>query len=126
MSKFVLIGFGGFVGSVFRFALSDLVSRLSAYPMIPYGTLAVNIFGCLLIGFIGSLNTETKQLLSPEARVFLLVGILGGFTTFSAFGFETFNLIREGKIFSMLLHVTAHIAFGICAVWIGSMLSRLV
>ena len=94
MIKLLLIGTGGFIGSILRYLVSGSVQAASQSIAFPYGTLAVNVIGCFLIGFLSEL-AETRSLFSPDTRAFLIVGILGGFTTFSAFGNETMNLIRD-------------------------------
>ena len=96
MIKLLLIGTGGFIGSIFRYLISGSVQAVSHSITFPYGTLAVNVIGCFLIGFLSEL-AETRSLFSPDTRAFLIVGILGGFTTFSAFGNETMNLLRDGE-----------------------------
>lgn len=91
--------------------------------MFPWGTLAVNIGGCFVIGLLFGLG-ETRQLFSPQARLFLLVGVLGGFTTFSTFGLESFNLLRDGEAARALANVALHIIVGLGAVWAGILCSR--
>lgn len=123
MLRILLVGAGGFAGSVFRYLLSGLVYRFWGNGAVPVGTLAVNITGCFLIGLLGGL-TETRQFFSPETRVFLLIGLLGGFTTFSTFGYETFHLMRAGQMPAMLLNVILHVILGVGAVWAGYILAR--
>lgn len=118
MLKLLLIGTGGFIGSVLRYLVSGLVQTLSQSIAFPYGTLAVNIFGCFCIGFLSELFT-TRAFIGVETQAFLVVGILGGFTTFSAFGNETMNLIREGEAALALLNVGAQVLLGLGAVWLG-------
>ncbi len=125
MQKLLLIGTGGFFGSVLRYLISGWVSTLMNQPVFPYGTLAVNTAGCLLIGFLGGLS-ETRQLFTPEARIFLFIGLLGGFTTFSTFGYETVTLLRSGQLFSTFLNIGLHLALGLAAVIAGIIVSRLV
>ena len=87
------IALGGAVGSVARYALAGLVQRCTS-PYFPYGTFAVNIVGCLVFGIIFGL-TEQRFAISPAMRAFLLIGVRGGFTTFSSYTFESFQLIRD-------------------------------
>jgi len=94
MIRIVLVGVGSFVGGVLRYGLSTWVHRVLDNPWFPYGTLAVNVLGCLVIGFLAGL-AETRTAFTSEARLFLFVGILGGFTTFSSFALETFSLARD-------------------------------
>jgi CrcB protein len=115
MFKLFLIGIGGFFGSVLRYLTSGLVFRIFPNQHFAYGTLAVNIVGCFLIGFLRGLS-EYQQIFNPETRMLILVGFLGGFTTFSTFGYEVFSFARDGQIFSALLNLTFHIILGIGAV----------
>jgi CrcB protein len=118
----LLVGCGGFVGAVLRWGVGGLVHRSAALGGFPFGTLAVNVTGCLLIGAAAAM-TETRQLLRPEARLFLMVGLLGGYTTFSSFGYETLALARDGEALRAALNVAAHVAAGLAAVWIGYVLA---
>ncbi|MFH1521323.1 MAG: fluoride efflux transporter CrcB [archaeon] len=122
MIKILFVGMGGFIGSVFRYLLGSWVSRLLNNPEFPYGTLAVNIFGCFIIGFLGGI-VNLRQGFSSEARLFLFVGILGGFTTFSSFGYETFLLLNNGKLFIAIINVISQVVIGLITVWIGYKLS---
>lgn len=119
----LLVGSGGFFGSAARYACSGLVHRLVPSALFPWGTLSVNVAGCFVIGLLFSLG-ETRQLFSPEARLFLFVGVLGGFTTFSAFGLESLNLLRDGEAAGALLNSLLHLTLGLGAVWAGFVLSR--
>ena len=126
MVKILLVGTGGFLGSVFRYLLSGLVYRiLAAKPVFPYGTLVVNLLGCFLIGFVSGL-AESRQILNPELRVLILIGLFGGFTTFSTFGYESFSLARDGELLYLFSNISFHIVFGIAAVWLGHIFSRLI
>lgn len=125
MLKLFLIGLGGFFGSILRYITSGFISRILGKPYFPYGTLFVNILGCFFIGFLSGLS-ENKQLFNPEIRTFIFVGLLGGFTTFSTFGFEVFNFARDGQILSSLSNIVIHIFFGIGGVWFGYSMSRLI
>lgn len=118
MSKVLLVGLGGCVGSILRYLVVDLTSRLLSAPRLPYGTLVVNVLGCLLIGMLGGV-ADTRHTLSPEMRSLLFVGLLGGFTTFSAFGYETHALAREGQVLLGLSNVALQVIVGLGAVWIG-------
>jgi len=118
VGKLLLAGIGGFIGSALRYAATGYVQQLSRSPAFPYGTLAVNLIGCFLIGFLSQL-AESRGLFTAEARTFVFIGILGGFTTFSAFGNETMNLWREGQNSLALANVAAHLVLGLGAVWVG-------
>ncbi|GMU94136.1 MAG: putative fluoride ion transporter CrcB [Candidatus Hydrogenedentota bacterium] len=123
MLNVLLVGAGGFVGSVGRYLLSGWVQNSVRQAWLPYGTLAVNVVGCLLIGWISGL-AENREVFRPETRVLLLIGVLGGFTTFSTFGYETFHLARDGEWVKAAGNVTAQVVLGFLAVWAGHALSR--
>ena len=124
MSQIILVGIGGFIGSVFRFLLSGFVHRLVPLSEFPFGTFAVNVIGCLLIGLLNGL-AETRQVIGPELRLFLMIGMLGGFTTFSAFGSETLVLIRAAEVFRAIGNIFLLVFFGLVAVWLGDMIGRI-
>ena len=84
----------------------------------PYGTVVVNMIGCLAIGIAVGL-IDTRQVLHPEFRVFLLVGVLGGFTTYSTFGLETFALLKDADFLRATANVTVHVVLGLALVWLG-------
>lgn len=114
----LLVGTGGFIGSVLRYLLSSYVQQLSKGLQFPFGTLAVNVVGCVLVGFLAEL-ADQRNLISDETRGFLIVGILGGFTTFSAFGNETMNLLRSGELWLAGANIVGHILLILIAVWFG-------
>lgn len=113
-----LIGTGGFIGSVLRYLLSSYVQQLSKGFQFPFGTLVVNVVGCVLMGLLAEL-ADQRSLISDETRGLLIVGILGGFTTFSAFGNETMNLLRTGELWQAGANVVGHIVLSLVAVWLG-------
>lgn len=125
ITNLLLIGAGGFIGSVLRYILGGSVQTLSQSVAFPYGTLAVNILGCFCIGFLSELF-DARGFISNDTRAFLVVGILGGFTTFSAFGNETMNLIRDGEATLALMNVGAQVLLGIGAVWLGYTLAYVI
>ncbi|MCH2376253.1 MAG: fluoride efflux transporter CrcB [Planctomycetes bacterium] len=118
MGKLLMIGLGGCLGSVARYLLSELVQSLSRNLPFPFGTLVVNVVGCLLIGFLTQF-LEGRSALGTEARLFLFVGLLGGFTTYSTFGKETMHLFKDGEHLLAFGNVVAQIVLGIGAAWIG-------
>ncbi|MCF8069845.1 MAG: fluoride efflux transporter CrcB [Desulfobacterales bacterium] len=122
MNKILLVGAGGFVGATFRYLLSGFVQRLSGSIDFPYGTLAVNILGCFLIGIFSQLD-EVRNVFSAEVRFFLFIGILGAFTTFSTFGNETMNLIVDKRMNFAFLNVSIHIILGLGTVWAGRLIA---
>jgi len=123
MIKILLVGAGGFLGSISRYAAGGLVHRILENPWFPYGTAAVNILGCFIIGFFGGLM-ESRQFFTPEIRLFLMVGFLGGFTTFSSFGYETITLARDAQLFAAFSNVLIQLILGLGAVWLGLNNSR--
>ena len=125
LSKLLLIGAGGFIGSVLRYVVGGAVQTLSQSIAFPYGTLTVNILGCFSIGFLSELF-DARAIVGTDTRAFLVVGILGGFTTFSAFGNETMNLIRDGDAALALLNVGAQVLLGLGAVWLGYTLAYVI
>jgi CrcB protein len=123
MDKALYVGLGGFVGSLLRYWLGGAVQQVANNPAFPLGTLAVNLAGCLLIGFLSQLS-DARGIFTPEARLFVFTGILGGFTTFSAFGNESVNLLRNGDNLSALLNVGIHVFAGLGAVWLGRAIAQ--
>ncbi|MCP3980946.1 MAG: fluoride efflux transporter CrcB [bacterium] len=119
----LLVGAGGFLGSVLRYGLSGLVHRWLPASSFPHGTLAVNLVGCLAIGLLGGI-ADSRQLIGPGLRLFLFLGLLGGFTTFSTFGYETHALARGSETTRALANVMLHVVLGLAAVWVGYSLSR--
>ena len=118
MLNIILVGLGGFIGSILRFVLNNVIYSHLNYPLYPYGTFIVNVSGCLLIGVIAGL-AEHRLNFSPELRIFIQIGILGGYTTFSTFGYETFGLLRDGQFMLGLANVLSQVIVGILAVWLG-------
>jgi fluoride exporter len=118
MGNILWVGVGGFIGSVFRYVLSGLVQEYTERDDFPVGTLAVNILGCLIIGLLSQL-AEARGAFSPETRALVIIGILGGFTTFSSFGNETMNLWRDGESYLAFVNVVAQVMLGLGAVWLG-------
>ena len=118
MAKIFLAGIGGFIGSVLRYSVSGFVQDLSRSIDFPYGTLAVNLIGCFAIGFLSQL-AETRGFFTAETRTLIFIGVLGGFTTFSAFSNETINLWREGESLLATINVAAHLVLCLGAVWLS-------
>ena len=122
MGKIVAVMLGGSLGSLLRYLISGLVQS-RAEGIFPYGTLAVNMVGCFLIGFLWTLFETTT--VRPETRVFFITGILGGFTTFSAFGLETFNLVRDNEFFGAFANFAVTNLLGLICVFAGVAVSRM-
>lgn len=123
MKQLLIVGLGGAIGSIARF----LVSKLNLhwhFLSIPMGTLTVNVLGSLLIGFIAGVSART-EVISPGMRLFLMVGICGGFTTFSSFTNENLTLMQNGQFLSVLLYTGFSIFFGFLAVYLGYVASNL-
>ncbi len=117
MTRVLLVGFGGGLGAIARYGVAALVHR--RFPgAFPAGTLAVNALGCLLIGALVAL-AEARHVASPAVLLFLTTGFLGGFTTFSAFGSDTFQLLRQGQGMMAMTNVAASVGLGAPAVWLG-------
>jgi fluoride exporter len=118
----MLVGTGGFLGSIARYVVALMFAPLA--PGFPFATLTVNILGSFLIGFLGELAVSTT-LVSPEARLFLVTGFCGGFTTFSAYMFEHTALLREGQLFYAGIYLAGSIAGGIVALYSGMLFAKL-
>src|SRR4051812_35869751 len=104
MREVLLVGIGSFIGGVARYLVSGWALHTFTSWRLPIGTFVVNFVGCLLIGLIAGLS-EHRHIISSEFRLFLITGMLGGFTTFSAFGYETIFLIRSGAVDVAALNV---------------------
>lgn len=118
MQKILLVGLGGFLGSVLRYLSVEIIGRLMGGKMMWVATFSVNAVGCLVIGFLGGLAMTTSYI-SPSIRLFILVGLLGGFTTYSTFGYEAQSLVRERELIIAALYVGAHLVVGIGFAWGG-------
>ena len=123
VKNILLIGFGGFIGSVFRYFVSKLNLSIDLWS-IPVGTLLVNIIGSFLIGFLTGI-ADKSALLTVEWRMFLMVGLCGGFTTFSTFTNENLTLLHSGQIASVLLYTGLSITLGLTAVFLGYITSNI-
>jgi len=121
--QLLLIGTGGFIGSVARYLVSRLSARVEWFS-IPIGTLVVNVVGSLLIGFLIGIS-EKSPIISVEWRMFLMVGLCGGFTTFSSFTGENLMLIRNGQVLPLLLYTALSILLGFTAVYLGYISTKL-
>ncbi len=113
-----VVGAGGFLGVLGRYGLGGLLRRQFPLVTFPYGTLAVNLLGCFAIGVLAGL-AESRQLFGPELRMFALIGVLGGFTTFSTFGYETFLMLRNAEYLGATVNIGVHVVLGLTLVWLG-------
>jgi len=120
----LLVFVGGGLGAVVRYLLQGFVYRFAGTDF-PYGTIIVNILGCFTIGLLMS-SMEERFLATPALRLFLTIGILGGFTTFSSFSYETMALLREGDFLAGGINVIASVVVCLGATWLGLGLGRYV
>ncbi len=123
MMKYLLIALGGAIGTVFRYVVSGLDYRFSN-GVLPVGTMAVNVSGSLVIGFLWGLFERFT--FSPNTRLFLFMGVMGGYTTFSTFSLETFNLMRDGEYRIALLNIVLSVILSVGVVFIGYFASKYV
>ncbi len=125
MWKIVIVGMGGFLGAVSRYLVSGWVHKWVPQATFPWGTLVVNLLGCFLLGLLGGL-VDNRQLFTPEVRAFLLIGLLGAFTTFSTFSYETMAVLRDGQWVAGFANIGMSVVFGLLAVFLGYKLSYVV
>ena len=120
-----LVMLGGGLGAVSRYMVTTILgSRLGT--VFPWGTCAVNVLGCFLIGAVMNIAIGNQRVLSESIRMLLVVGFLGGFTTFSSFGMETMNLLIGREFFWALSNAVLNLGLGLLAVWCGIMLTKLI
>jgi fluoride exporter len=122
-SLLLLVFVGGGIGSVCRYAMATALQRNLPGPF-PAGTFFVNLLGCFLIGLVGALGFE-RAAISPDARIFIMVGIIGGFTTFSAFAWETLSLLSLRDILRASCYVGGSVFLGLLGTWLGRALGRI-
>lgn len=120
--KIMAVGLGGFIGAISRFWISGLAQKLSG--RFPLGTLSVNLLGSFILGLFATLFIE-KMVINQELRLFLLVGLLGAFTTYSTFSLETLNLMRSGDWSFAGFNILANVAGTLIAVWAGVNIAKL-
>ena len=119
LMAYLWVGIGGALGSMARYGASGLVARIAG-GTFPFGTMVVNVSGAVVIGFFAALSIpEGRFLIPPPARLFVMTGICGGYTTFSTFSLETFNLMRDGEWYRVAANVTGSVALCLIAVWLG-------
>jgi CrcB protein len=118
VKQLLLVGLGGALGAVARWKLGGLVLHHTADWRFPLSTFLVNVGGCLVAGVLAGLVTRL-DLFSADARLFLFTGLLGGFTTFSAFGLETVYLLRRAEYGVALAYVSLSVACGVAGLWLG-------
>jgi CrcB protein len=125
LTNILLVGAGGFIGSVLRYLVSGWVQQLANRLDFPYGTLVVNVLGCFIIGLLAQFGDKYGAF-SNESRAFLVIGVLGGFTTFSSFGNDTVNLVRQDYVVNAIANVGANVMLGLLAVWLGRTVGHLI
>ncbi len=123
LKTLLYIGTGSFIGGIARYLTARAVQN-SIASAFPYGTMVVNILGCLLIGLIFGISERTN-LINDEWRIFLTVGFCGGFTTFSTFANENMNLLRDGNFFHFALYTGLSVFLGLIAVFFGNALTKI-
>ena len=122
ITSIIYVALGGALGSVSRYLLGTWVQTLTRSIDFPYGTLTVNLIGCFVIGFLSQI-VESRDVFTPETKALVFVGVLGGFTTFSSFGNQTFNLFRDGEMFNAVVNVGVNVIVGLGLVWLGRLLA---
>ena len=125
MTNILLVGAGGFIGSILRYLVSGYMQESARRLDFPYGILAVNLIGCFVIGLLAQVS-EKFGAFSDESRAFIFVGILGGFTTFSSFGNDTVNLMRQEMMNHAFLNIGSNVILGLFAVWLGRTVGHLI
>lgn len=123
MTNLFLVGLGGFFGSILRYLLGIFVERIELGTLLPVATLAVNFIGCLAIGYLAGV-ADSKGILSLHGRLLIFTGLLGGFTTFSAFAHETIQLYRVSQGAMASMNIFLQFVSGIGGVWMGGLASR--
>jgi len=124
LKTILLVGTGGFLGSVARFLTEVAVERW-LHSSFPWGTFAVNMAGCFIIGLVFAFS-EHGNLLSPEWRIFLTVGFCGGFTTFSSFAYNNLTMLSENNLFRLFSNVGLNVLLGVLAVYLGIVVVRMI
>ena len=125
MTRYLIVGVGGAIGAVLRWAVGGLMATDSATvgdAAFPWGTFVVNISGCFIIGLF--LTVLAARRWSEEVRLFVAVGVLGGYTTFSAFGWETLSLARAGRADLSMVYIAGSVALGLAAAALGASVGR--
>ncbi len=125
LQKLLIVAFGGSIGSVMRYLLSGFAQDLSGSFAFPFGTMAVNLTGCFVIGVL-SYFADARGVLNTEIRILLFAGLMGGFTTFSTFGNETINLIRDRQLVFAAANVCISVIGGLLLVWAGRTAAHLI
>jgi len=125
MLRYLSVLAGGAIGTGLRYSLSTFIYSVIKEPTFPYANLVINVSGSLMIGILAELF-ESRLLIHPTIRVALLTGVLGGYTTFSSFSFETYALLRDGETMRGILNATVSVTLGLASVWAGVKIAQLV
>lgn len=127
LTQYLVIGLGGAVGSMLRYGLASFIDGAvlkGPGPFLPWGTIVVNITGCFVIGFILTITvTEGRWVISPLTRQFITIGILGGYTTFSSFSWQTLALVQGHQVLGAAANVLISVTFCLVGVWLGAALA---
>lgn len=118
MIRYIAVLAGGALGTGLRYSISSLIYSAIKAPDFPYANLVINVSGSFLIGLLAELF-ETRLLVPPTIRIAVFTGLLGGYTTFSSFSFETYALLRDGQLVRGTLNASASVLLGLAAVWLG-------
>ena len=124
--QYLVIGLGGALGSMLRFGLGGLIDAnvQKSGQIFPWGTIMVNITGCFIIGFVFTISSsEGRVFLSPLTRNFIMIGILGGYTTFSSFSWQTLTLAQDGQWLGAAANVLLSVVLCLVGVWLGATLA---
>lgn len=122
--RYLAVLAGGALGTGLRYSLSTIIYSTIKEPTFPYANLVINVSGSFMIGLLAEFF-EARFLVSPTIRIAVLTGILGGYTTFSSFSFETYALLRDGEVWRGILNASASVLLGLAAVWLGIRLAQL-
>ena len=123
MINVLLVGAGGFLGAAARYGVVVAIGRLASQPTFPWGVLAANVAGSFIIGVLAGIG-DSRHVWSEEARLFLFIGLLGGFTTFSAISSDTLGMLRASNYLGALGNVGLSLALGLTAVAVGYVLGK--
>lgn len=124
ITSFLWVALGGAIGSMGRYWAAAAVATLTG-PRFPWGTLLVNAVGSFIIGWFGALTADTGPIVVPQGiRLLVLVGFCGGFTTFSSFSLQTFELLQSGELFPAAFYVLGSVALCLLFVWVGVVVGR--
>lgn len=124
LTQYLVIGLGGALGSMLRFGIGTFIDNCVQKTVFPWGTIMVNITGCFIIGFVATISSTEGRLMIPTlGRSFIMLGILGGYTTFSSFSLQTLTLAQDGQIGSAAANVLISVVLCLAGVWLGASLA---